>query len=335
VHQQILPIFTKKALLLYQLLKIWGRLAMLIFCRKVVINKPTLLHTKGPLLLAANHPNSFLDGILLDILFKQPVWSLARGDAFKTKWITRFFTAIKLLPVFRTSEGVENLSGNYQTFNSCIHIFKKNGVVLIFSEGKCINEWHLRPLKKGTARLAMQAWEQHIPLTILPVGINYSSFSRFGKNVFINFGESITPAHINMLDTDGARHQSFNNHLQQQLKELVFEIDPGDREKQKRLLEIQPSVLKKIVLFIPAVLGLLLNAPLYIPLELLINKKTFQTDHYDSVITGVLFLIYPVYLLLLLVIAAQWFPLKHSLLLLLIIPFTAWSYTQLKPQLDK
>jgi 1-acyl-sn-glycerol-3-phosphate acyltransferase len=335
MHQQILPIFTKKALLLYQLLKIWGRLAMFIFCRKVVINKPTLLHTKGPLLLAANHPNSFLDGIILDILFEQPIWSLARGDAFKTKWITRLFTSLKLLPVYRTSEGVENLAGNYHTFNSCIHIFKKNGVVLIFSEGKCINEWHLRPLKKGTARLAMQAWEQKIPLTILPVGINYSSFSRFGKNVFINFGESITQAHINMLDTDGARHQSFNSQLQQQLKDLVFEINPSDREKQKRLLEIQPSILKKILLCIPALIGLLLHAPLYLPLQLVVSKKTFKTDHYDSVITGILFLIYPLYLLLLVTIATQWLSLYFSLSLLLIIPFTAWSYTQLKPQLDK
>ena len=57
----------------------------------------------------------------------------------------------------------------------------------IFSEGKCINEWHLRPLKKGTARLAISSWEENIPLEVLPVGINYSSFRRFGKNVYYQF----------------------------------------------------------------------------------------------------------------------------------------------------
>ena len=48
-----------------------------------------------------------------------------------------------------------------------------------------------RPLKKGTARLAVRAWEENIPLRVLPLGINYSSFERIGKNVFINFGDYI------------------------------------------------------------------------------------------------------------------------------------------------
>ena len=109
-------------------------------------------------------------------------------------------TALKILPVYRTSEGAENLSENYKTFDACINIFKQKGVVAIFSEGKCINEWHLRPLKKGTARLAMKAWEENIPLKVLPVGINYSSFHRFGKNMFINFGEIITKEDFNMMN---------------------------------------------------------------------------------------------------------------------------------------
>ena len=42
-----------------------------------------------------------------------------------------------MFPVYRTSEGVENLGINYETFDECKNIFKKNGVVLIFSEAKC------------------------------------------------------------------------------------------------------------------------------------------------------------------------------------------------------
>ena len=142
-------------------------------------------------MLAANHPNSFLDSVILDTLFEQPVWSLARGDVFKKPFIIRVLTALKILPVYRTSEGVENLSENYKTFEACIDIFRSNGIITIFSEGKCINEWHLRPLKKGTARLAIKAWEENIPLQVIPVVINYSSFRRFGKNIFLNFGSPI------------------------------------------------------------------------------------------------------------------------------------------------
>ena len=101
-----------------------------------------------------------------------------------------------MFPVYRVSEGVENLNSNYETFENCKKIFREKGIVLIFSEGKCINEWHLRPLKKGTARLAINSWEENIPLEVLPVGINYSSFRRFGKNVIINFGNIITQEDI-------------------------------------------------------------------------------------------------------------------------------------------
>ncbi|MBK5271365.1 MAG: 1-acyl-sn-glycerol-3-phosphate acyltransferase, partial [Bacteroidia bacterium] len=177
--------------MLYSSLKIIVRIAITIFCRKIIINKPRLLNEKGPLLLACNHPNSFLDGVILDTLFKQSVYALARGDAFKKPFYARLLVSLNLLPVYRTSEGAENLSENYKTFDACLTIFRKGGIVQIFSEGKCINEWKLRVLKKGTARLAIASWDENIPLRVLPVGINYSSFRRFGKNVFINFGETI------------------------------------------------------------------------------------------------------------------------------------------------
>jgi len=310
-------------------------MAMIIFCRKMIINKRELLKEKGPLLLACNHPNSFLDSVILDVLFEQPVWSLARGDAFINKKVSRFFKAVRILPVYRTSEGVENLSENYKTFDACIDIFKKNGLVHIFSEGRCINEWHLRPLKKGTARLAVKSWEENIPLKVLPVGINYSSFHRFGKNIFINFGSIITRENIEWDVSDGVRHQSFNSQLQQQLEKLVFEIDKPDKQKQAALLEIKPPALKKIILALPAAIGWLLHAPLYLPVKNFVKKKFEYSDHYDSVLMGILVFSYPVYLLLIALLLFIFIKSWWVFLSLLILPFTAWSYMQVKGQLDK
>lgn len=320
--------------MLYRCLKIMARLALLIFCRKLVINKPSILRSKGPLLLACNHPNSFLDAVILDVLFEQPVWSLARGDAFKGKLISRVLAALKILPVYRTSEGVENLAENYKTFDACIQLFKQNGIILIFSEGKCINEWHLRPLKKGTARLSIKAWEENIPLRVLPVGINYSSFKRFGKNIFLNFGEIISKDDLNFKEADGIKNQAFNNLLQQQLEQLVLEIPKMDKEKQSALLEIKPSLLQKIVLAIPAAIGWLVHMPLFLPVKKIIWEKTLDNDHYDSIMTGILLLAYPIYLLL--IISLLWIFTGNAwaLSLLFLLPFTAWSFAQLKPQLD-
>jgi 1-acyl-sn-glycerol-3-phosphate acyltransferase len=306
----------------------------MIFCRKIIINNRAWLKEKGPLLLASNHPNSFLDSVILDILFEQPIWSLARGDAFVNKTVSRIFHSLKMMPVYRTSEGVENLNENYKTFDACIEVFKKDGVVQIFSEGKCINEWHLRPLKKGTARIALSTWDKNIPLKVLPVSINYNSFHLFGKNIFLHFGRIITKTDIDSTVADGLRNQQFNNLLRAELEKGVFEIEKHDSNKKKELLAIKIPVSKKLILFLPAIAGLLLHAALYIPFKYFISKKYKGTDHFDSVILGMLLFIYPVYLLLL--VAGCWLLVKSylAIALVFILPLTAWSYVQLKKQID-
>lgn len=320
--------------LLYSILKFAVRLEMKIFCRHIEIDKPEYLKSKGPLLLAFNHPNSFLDAIMIDILFDEPVWSLARGDAFKGERIKKILHALCIMPVYRTSEGVENLSENYKTFNDCITIFKNNGLVQIFSEGLCVNEWHLRPLKKGTARLAIKAWEENIPLQVVPLGINYSSFQKFGKNVVIRFGEPITAQQIDIKAADGVRNQAFNALLQEQLRNLIFEIPKEDKAKREKLLARRPSILERIILFLPGMLGLALNAPLYLPVKNFARKKTRRTVHYDSVLLGLLLISYPLYLILWTLFVALVTKSIWSLSVFLLFPFTAWCYVRIKEQIE-
>lgn len=320
--------------MLYQFVKIIARAAIKFYCRDLQINKPALLKCEGPLLLAANHPNSFLDAIILCTIFDKPVYSLARGDAFKGKLIAKILFAFKMLPVYRVSEGVENLDENYKTFELCKTIFKQNGIVLIFSEGKCINEWHLRPLKKGTARLAISSWADGIPLKVLPVGINYSSFEKFGKNVRMFFGEFITADIIDTDDAHGKSIQSFNSALQKQLAPFVFEIDGTDKKKRHKKFHVAQPSLKKALLLLPSAAGWLLHAPLYYAVKTFVLKKTNSPDHFDSMVVAILLLAYPLYVflvtLLAFLITGHW----YSLMLPLIITASAWSHVQLKRQFD-
>jgi 1-acyl-sn-glycerol-3-phosphate acyltransferase len=320
--------------MLYSVLKVIVRVAARIFCRKIIINKPELLKEKGPMILACSHPNSFLDAVLMDILFEKPIWSLTRGDAFLNKRITNLFFKLKMLPVYRPSEGVENLSENYKTFDTCIELFKRGQIVLIFSEGLCVNEWHLRTLKKGTARLAYKCQQENIPLKILPVGINYSSFKRFGKNLFVNLGNIFTANDFDKNLSDGVWNQVFNNKLQQELSPLVFEIEKKDKKKQKEMLEIDPSLLTKILLAIPATLGLLIHAPLYLPIKYWVHKKYNNTGHVDAMQIVLPLFIYPFYLLFVTFLLFFSLNTYWVFLLIIILPFTAWSYVQVKGQLD-
>lgn len=296
------------------------------------MNKPDWLQAKGPLLLACNHPNSFLDGIILTTLFEENVYSLARGDAFRKPWHEKVLRWLHLLPVYRTSEGVENLEYNYTTFEACKEVFKRSGIVIIFSEGRCINEWHLRPLKKGTARLATGAWEEGIDLTVLPVGLNYNTFRNFGKNVFIRFGKPLDRKDVMQHRTDGKMFLTFNEQLNTDLHGLVYEIDPADRLELKSKLSVPLSWWKQVLLFLPAALGFISHAILYFAAKAF-TKYYFDNDHFDSVMVGMLILAYPFYLLGFAVIAGVFLGWLWALPVILLLPFFAWSLVQLKPQI--
>ncbi len=286
----------------------------------------------GPLLIAANHPNSFLDAIILSTIFKKPIYSLARGDAFTKPFFKRLLYSLNMFPVYRISEGVENLENNYETFESCKEIFKNNGIVLIFSEGRCINEWRLRPLKKGTARLAQSSWQEGIPLKILPAGINYQSFHSFGKNIRLNFGDIITQEQMGVTDGYGKNIYAFNDKLRCGLSSLVFEMDPREKQELRRIFFVRQSTVKKVLLFLPAILGYIIHAPLFLPIKQFAEKKGRQNDHYDSLLVGLLFILYPIYLIVISLLAAFFIGGLWWLTVFILLPVCAWSFVQVKRQ---
>jgi 1-acyl-sn-glycerol-3-phosphate acyltransferase len=305
-------------------------LCLRIYCRRVLVNKPDYLKLKGPVLFAANHPNSFLDGIILTTLLDGTLYSLARGDAFTPRW-SKWLRRMHLLPVYRTSEGTGNLTHNYTTFSECHRVFEQGGVVLIFSEGGCRNEWHLRPLLKGTARLATSAWQKGIELTVIPLGFNYSSFRSFGKTVHLNFGRPLQPNAITTAEREGNRLALFNQQLEQQLQQLVYEIAPADKGTRSRHFKVPVALSSKALLLIPALLGWLVHAPLNFVAKWVASR--FEKEHCDSIIVAFSMLVYPVYLLLIILAVAP-FAGWHAVWLLAVLPFCAWACVQLKPQVS-
>jgi 1-acyl-sn-glycerol-3-phosphate acyltransferase len=285
------------------------------------------------LLIASNHPNSFLDAIVVATVFKRPVYSLTRGDVFKGKLVNILLKSLNMLPVYRISEGAENLGLNYETFGACGNIFENGGIVLIFSEGRCINEWRLRPLKKGTARLALAAWQQEIPLKVIPLGINYSSFRNYGKTIILNFGDTLTKDTIYIDNNQFSGNKGkiilqFNKVLRKELHNLVYDIDKHETEKINYIFGNPLSPVLRILLLPVAVIGYVIHYPVYATLDFFLKKKA--NDHYDSMMIGLLFFVYPFYLLFLTLLVYFVTDNTLSFLLLLFVPGTALAYLHFK-----
>jgi hypothetical protein len=149
--------------------------------------------------------------------------------------------------------------------------------------------------------------------------------------MLFNFGNIISQKDFQPENLDGKFIKEFNEKLQSQLEGLVHEIDASDKEKLKKYFYIKQSLFKKILFIIPAIIGFIINAPLYFIIHLIIKKSA--EDHYDSIVTALLFLFYPLFTLIIALIIFFITKSSYSFLLLILLPFTLWSYLQLKRQI--
>mmetsp|Transcript_46799 Transcript_46799/g.92096 ORF Transcript_46799/g.92096 Transcript_46799/m.92096 type:complete len:679 (+) Transcript_46799:24-2060(+) len=80
-------------------------------------------------------------------------------------------------------------------FESVFDRLVSGGSVGIFPEGGSHDRTELLPLKAGVSIMALGAMAKYpgLPLTIVPVGINYFKGHRFRSRVFVDIGAPITP----------------------------------------------------------------------------------------------------------------------------------------------
>lgn len=303
--------------MIYRILKPFIRVALTIFCPQLIMPNKSISSLRGPVLITANHPNSFFDAIIIAAIFKRPIHFLARGDAFHKPWHSFLLHTLHMFPVYRLSEGKENLGLNAAAFENSRKVLSKNGIVLIFIEGICVNKHELQPFKKGAARIAATCWKEGIPLTILPLGIGYSTLKKMGKSVVIQTGESVHQKELMPFDEEAKNHVMFNQVLFQKINELICipEFKPN------------PSFVNRFF----GKLGTILNQPLFTLINGIVRKKTKNTVFYHSVLFGALFFCYPLYLLTLgCLLSVFGIPAFPVLLILLLHPLLAYLATSSK-----
>lgn len=202
-----------------------------VFFKRSKIKNTHHLRVKGPVILAMNHPNSFMDPIAFTTFAYPPrVFYLARGDAFKKGIVTTLLESIGIIPIFRIQDGgKEGLKKNDETYERVNTLLSRNEKIIIFAEGLCIMERRLRPLKKGVPRMVFGAMEEHNleDLTVVPVGINYSNPSQFRGKIFCNIGPPMKVSdYMEAYKTAPAKTMNqFLADLTPRMKELIVNID--------------------------------------------------------------------------------------------------------------
>lgn len=294
--------------MIYSILKPLIRVALFFFCRKIYIQNKSLFNLKGPLLLTANHPNSFLDAIIIGAFFKHPVHFLARGDAFNKPYHRFLLGLLNMIPIYRLSEGKENLVNNNYAFAASKKILENNGIVLIFIEGICLLTNQLQPFKKGAARIALD-YQGKNPLQVLPIGIAYDGFNAWGKTVQIALGNPFFAGQLLLFEDRAKNMNHFNAEIKQELEQLIIAPTSSPTNKSKTIQLI-------------ATIGIILHYPIFSIIQQKVHNKTSRTVFYDSVLFGCLFISYPFYLLLISMVL-YWFLGQGTLLILVLFILSA------------
>ena len=262
-----------------QLLKILVQSGLWLFCHKIHLKNKQLFKTKGPLLIIANHPNSFLDALIIGSYYNRRVYFLARGDAFK-KPIYRFFLeSLNMIPVYRLREGKAFLHLNDYAFNKSIDLLSKGYAVLIFIEGTCINSHELQPFKKGTARILEGIQKLNIHPRIHIAGIAFNQLKGIGKTINLIVSEMTT---VPLIQKSRDR-VLFNQIVFKQLKENI----------------LVPTILTK---FNTNNFFYKIHQPLYNCIKSFVAEKTKGSVFFDSVLFAILLFAYPLLLLFLYII---------------------------------
>lgn len=179
---------------LYHVLKHWVRLGTKTYYRKVEQKGKKAYDPKGPKIIAVNHRNGLSDAILIASLLREHPTFLTRADVFLKPLARKALNWLRMIPVYRSRDGVDVIQKNQETFQFCIDELKDGNSVFIFPEGNHARKHRVRPLKKGLARIAFQAAEQSdftLPLKIVPVGITYSKYIEIYGNLLIWYGTPI------------------------------------------------------------------------------------------------------------------------------------------------
>jgi 1-acyl-sn-glycerol-3-phosphate acyltransferase len=204
-----------------------------VFFRRIFYSNLKRVPLDKPLLLAGNHQNSFMDGVLVGSYLPQPLHFLMRADMFRNS-VARFcLHQLNVSPVYRVEEGLENVHKNLETFQAIYSILKKNGNFVVFSEGICVQQKRLQKLRKGTARMAFGAAEEYgLDVHIVPVGINYTYPSEFRKEVMINFHEPFSIRELQDLykESPAKALLFFNQKVEAGLQEQVIIVENPEND---------------------------------------------------------------------------------------------------------
>ena len=126
----------------------------------------------GPLIVAANHQQGLMDGILLAAALPRRLRLIVKAPLFRYPVIGQLARLSGAIPVYRRQDEGGVSVDNQAMFGAARRALECGEALLIFPEGTSHARPALMPLRTGTARLLLGAAGERAT-TLLPVGLMF------------------------------------------------------------------------------------------------------------------------------------------------------------------
>src|SRR5215831_18120606 len=151
----------------------------------------------GPVLFTSNHPNSLTDSFLIGASVPRKVNFVATVQLFRFKPLKWFLSHCGVIPINRVKDDPRAMRSVADTFEACYRVLERGEAIGIFPEGITYEDSHLKEIKSGAARMALELEHRHegkLGLKIVPVGLTYSQKEIYRSDALAHFGEPIDAA---------------------------------------------------------------------------------------------------------------------------------------------
>lgn len=191
--------------MLYRLLRAMARVAVRWYYREVEVVGTGQLPASEPVILAANHSNALVDALVVGTSIAREVRLTAKATLLDNPLTRVIVHAVGIIPLRRAADeaaktGRTDSARNQGAFDLVVRTLARNGVVLIFPEGRSHSEPALMPLRTGCARMALQAVKAGVPVVhVVPVGLTFEDKGRPRSRVLMEVG---TPIAVRAADAD-------------------------------------------------------------------------------------------------------------------------------------
>lgn len=180
---------------------------------KISIKGTENIPTDGAVIFAPNHTNAFMDAFTVLKVAKSPVVFVARADVFRNPIAAKIFNFFKIMPIMRMRDGRENLKKNDQIMQIAVEVLRHKVPFGIFCEGTHRMKHSILPLVKGIFRIALQADEAlkgEMPVYIVPIGIEYGSYTRYRSTISVQVGGAFNVSEFNLQHKDKTQPELMN-----------------------------------------------------------------------------------------------------------------------------